>query len=1462
MDKRLISIIVGALCLVMAPAALSQVNGDEPNNSMLYLPNVDLTSLSQNGFTGIVGGVFYTPYYYNVSVNYLGYADPDDAPLVDSHTVTLWDNSGHVVASAVVPAGTPTLWTNGYAWVPISTVTLSYQSYYEVGATVVGGVDPWGNLIQNSSPDPGNNGQITWNVENGSWSGSANGPFIQAGSGWEFTRQGIYGNYSDAGGDITLGSSVVQNGASDSIYPAANLGYDVGPSYTFTWGGSVNGNWDMATTNWLVGGGSATYTNGAFVQFLDGADTGTVNLTTSLSPGGILVSNNALTYTFDGSGAIIGSGALIEDGTGTLVIDNSGTNTFSGVAIYGGTLQVGNNDANGSLPSGTIADNGNLTFDQNVMATNDNLIAGIGSVTYEGSSTLQLAGSNTFTGSVLVTNDSVLQLGSASALGLGSGNTIIASGSTLDGNGYTATKPIVVSGTGVGGNGALTDTGAPIYDNPGPGLAASITLAGDTTFDYPNRWDLGSTNGGVTLSTGGNAYNLTLNSSGYFEWLNLSIDPALANINLVSGTLGIAGSTTFGNSNDTLTLGSSAELVFYGSPYSTLNKGIDFQDGAIISCTGGNNFMSGAMTLEVGYCTFDISGGTSITISNVLSGTGVFYQQGGSGTITLDGNSPSFTGGVLLYEGQLTLNGIIGSGITAESGSTVAGSGNAEGLVDVSGALLPGSASAAGTFTASGLTLENGATITMDLAPATTVGDGTNDLIVVNGNLTVNGNNININPLAGTLASGTYTLFTYTGTLNGSFGTASTSSSSRYNFTISTSTPHQVNLVVTGMANLLKWNNGAGNGQWDVQNSYNWTNLNSHVEDQFYSGDEVILDNSITTAANPSTTLNIASGAVVMPGIVTNNSSTNYSITGQGTISGGGSFVKLGSSTLSISTSNSFTGNFTIGTGTVQLNGCTAAAGATNGTLIISNGATLLVNLTNSYPLGDAGFLNKPIVVSGTGANSGGAIQFTGNPLYGDSSTYGLGQNIMLAGNASFTATGRFDWGYPGAGTTLSTHGSNYNLTVTVGDYSQWYDIDFDTNLGNIDLYTTASGQNLQTQDLGLGLGNPTNVLTLHSNVIFYIQHGVVAGGDNGYAKIVHILPTATWTFQPNGGAGDYRLNTSFILENGANLYQYSVNGGNGSGLVYAGTVTLNGLAHIVIGNAPITFSNVISGVGGFYLDNYGGYPLVFAATNTYQGITDIRTGMELSLIGNGSISTSTPISLASGTYGPATLIVNDRVDGTLTLASGQTLEGDGTVTGNLNAGTGSTLLPGVTSTATNVGTLNVSGNAMLGGNAVFKLDGGTNDELSVGTNLTYGGTLTLTNISGTPLAASNSFQLFSANGYSGSFSALSPATPGPGLTWNTNNLAVNGTLSVIAVPSAPLQITGISVKGTTLTLTGTNGADNGTYVLYETTNVTVPLTNWVSVLTNSFNSNGSLNLSTNIVNSNSPQEFYILKTQ
>lgn len=788
-----------------------------------------------------------------------------------------------------------------------------------------------------------------------------------------------------------------------------------------------------------------------------------------------------------------------------------------------------------------------------------------------------------------------------------------------------------------------------------------------------------------------------------------------------------------------------------------------------------------------------------------------------------------------IYGGALAINGTLGSGVVCEGGAILGGSGTVNGLSDVFGALLPGNGNAAGTFNAAGgLTLESGATVTNGLS--TTV-NGSNDLIVVSGGLTVNDNPIVINPLGGTLQNGIYPLIKYTGGLSGSFGAIQTASPSIYSLTltnITSTTPNEIAVIVSGTPSALFWNNASGNDQWDVLGSFNWTDMVDHAVEQFASADAVIFDDSITNAATPGTNITIASGETVAPTIITNNSTVNYTISGPGSIGGAAAIVKMGSSTLSIASTNSFTGNVSIYGGTVQAWGPNGL-GVTNGIVTVTNGGTL-----------DRGWSGVgPIVVSGSGVGGNGAIvnNSGGNAIYDGSG--GMAPGITLAGNTTFGGDTRWDLGDAGGASLTCLGGSNYNIAIneSSGTYMEWDNLAIDANLGNIDIYTT-NGGSLGLKGCGASLGNPAYTITIHTNSELTFWGDVT--NNSGYAKNIHVMNGGTVQFRPQ--TPNVYYNTTLAFDDGSVWDMF--NGSGTIGTVIFGGVTLNGFVHLQIGDSDCSVSNVISGPGGFYLDNYNN-TLVLTATNTYMGETLLNnSGVTIALDGNGSISDSTPIIIAAGT-----LSVTNRVDGTLTLTSGQVLGGSGTIAGVLSAGPASTVSPGTNVTT---GTLTVSGNATLGGNALFKLNGSSSDMLSVGGSVAYGGTLTLTNISATPLAAGDSFKLFNAASYGGAFSSISPAIPGAGLVWNTNNLAVNGTLSVVS--TAPATITSLTVSGTTLTIRAANGADGGPFVLLESTNLLLPIGQWTPILTNAFDGSGNLNLSTNIINTNNPLEFYILQ--
>jgi hypothetical protein len=150
-----------------------------------------------------------------------------------------------------------------------------------------------------------------------------------------------------------------------------------------------------------------------------------------------------------------------------------------------------------------------------------------------------------------------------------------------------------------------------------------------------------------------------------------------------------------------------------------------------------------------------------------------------------------------------------------------------------------------------------------------------------------------------------------------------------------------------------------------------------------------------------------------------------------------------------------------------------------------------------------------------------------------------------------------------------------------------------------------------------------------------------------------------------------------------------------------------------------------------------------------------------------------------------------------------------------------------------------------------------TKDQIQVNAPLQYRGTLTVTNIGPTALAAGDEFRLFPAASYSGAFVTMNLPPLPPGLSW-TNKLLVNGSIGVIGalLPS----FASITRSGTNLIVTGTNGEPNAHYDVLTSTNVALPLTNWFNLFTNQFNASGAFSF-TNPIAPGEPQRFFQLRT-
>jgi len=239
---------------------------------------------------------------------------------------------------------------------------------------------------------------------------------------------------------------------------------------------------------------------------------------------------------------------------------------------------------------------------------------------------------------------------------------------------------------------------------------------------------------------------------------------------------------------------------------------------------------------------------------------------------------------------------------------------------------------------------------------------------------------------------------------------------------------------------------------------------------------------------------------------------------------------------------------------------------------------------------------------------------------------------------------------------------------------------------------------------------------------------------------------------------------------------------------------------------------------------------LVLSGANTYEGVTFVT----------GPLVVNNLTGSATGTN-------------SVTVTSGGTLSGNGRIAGPVSVGFGATLSPG-----SSVGRLAISNDLSLAGaTTIMELDrsAGTNDSVVGISTVTYGGTLVVTNLAGA-LGAGDSFKLFSASSYAGTFDSIVLPTLTGSLTWNTNSLGVNGTLSI---NGGGATIGSVSVVGSNLAMSGSGGPAFTNYVLVASTNVSLPVTSWTALVTNQFDGSGNFSLTTPI-DPAIPYRFYRLQ--
>lgn len=382
-----------------------------------------------------------------------------------------------------------------------------------------------------------------------------------------------------------------------------------------TWNGNINGNWDIgATANWQ-GGLTYTETNGVgpYVIFDDTASgTTTVNLTSTLSPKGVTVNNNSLSYIFTGNGQLSGTGGILKEGAGTLTLVNSGNNFTGGVTLEQGTVQVGNGGITGDLGSGPVVNQGTLVLDRSDTFTLGNMVSGDGALIQSGTGTATVPVSGDSAGTVTVNAGTLLlaPIGRSTFSGAvtGPGAFGVNGNGTLILNGFSDTYSggtVISNGTlqfGDGlGNGTMPPAGN-ITNNGTLILAVSGTLANDIS-------------GSGALAVVSNA-NVTLTGNNTYAGPTVVSGRSGSTLNIADGSY---------PSDSVLILGDQNGSGAIGSVYFTAGNAV--LGGLNV---GGNTTSPNTINLSGVNQTLTING--NVTVGAVgPAGAQVFLPVGGSG---------------------------------------------------------------------------------------------------------------------------------------------------------------------------------------------------------------------------------------------------------------------------------------------------------------------------------------------------------------------------------------------------------------------------------------------------------------------------------------------------------------------------------------------------------------------------------------------------------------------------------------------------------------------------------------------------------------------------------------------------------------------------------------------------------------------------------------------------------------
>lgn len=327
-------------------------------------------------------------------------------------------------------------------------------------------------------------------------------------------------------------------------------------------------------------------------------------------------------------------GRLTKKGEGTLILTGNNYYYSGTTTITEGTLQVGDGGTTGALGIRDIVNNSHLVFNRSNDFIVDNVISGSGTLTKSGAGKLTLWGANTYTGTTTI-SEGVLEVGMWGQLGSGA----IVNDSQLV---FDRTLGFTVANT-ISGSGSLTMTGSGTMRLSGTNsYQGGTAILADSSIAISEDANLGVVTGRLSLDGG------TLETLADIETdrtislgaLGGSFAPALgtsltlgANIGGVGGlevdgrgTLVLTGTNSYQGgttvSEGTLVLGSTASGSLSGS-------------GGLTTTILGPILNSNYFSSVIEVVNADLSGVTAIKNNNEIS----FYNgtSASRATITNDG---------------------------------------------------------------------------------------------------------------------------------------------------------------------------------------------------------------------------------------------------------------------------------------------------------------------------------------------------------------------------------------------------------------------------------------------------------------------------------------------------------------------------------------------------------------------------------------------------------------------------------------------------------------------------------------------------------------------------------------------------------------------------------------------------------------------------------------------------------